>query len=115
MLVFVNHRKGNRGRGRDANHPQYMEELVRSHIKNITLMGMDAALSSRQKEDSARKYATAQIRAHETGEPQMYATSLFLDLQVRSQSCYQGCFATPSHRADFSSDKRLRTACCCMC
>lgn len=80
-------RQGSRKRGRDANHPQYMEELVRSHMKNLTLMGLDAEVSSRQKEDSAKKYATAHIRAHESGEPQMYANSIIVNLQVRLERC----------------------------
>ena len=82
-------RLGSRKRGRDANHPQYMEELVRSHMKNLTLMGLDAEVSSRQKEDSAKKYATAHIRAHESGEPQMYANSTPVNLQVRLERCCQ--------------------------
>ena len=61
-----------------------MEELIQSHIKNLTLNGMDATMSSRQKAASAKKYATADMRAHETGEPHMYASSNLLDLQVRS-------------------------------
>ena len=85
-------RQGSRKRGRDANHPQTMDELVRSHMKSMTMMGMDAKVSSRQKEDSAKKYATAHIRAHETGEPEMYASSLLLDLKVRLWCCCQCCF-----------------------
>lgn len=99
-------RQGSRKRGRDANHPQYMEELVRSHMRNLTLMSMDAAMSSRQKEDSAKKYATAHIRAHETGEPQMYANSLFLDLKVRYKCCCQRCFATDCHGVGLSIYER---------
>ena len=79
----MNCRQGSRKRGRDANHPQYMKELVRSHEKSLTFNNMDAAMSKRQKEDSARKYATAHIKAHESGELQLYASSMYLDLEVR--------------------------------
>ena len=47
------------------------------------MSSLDAGMSVRQKEDSAKKYATAHLRAHETGEPQLYASSQLLDLQVR--------------------------------
>jgi len=72
--------QGSRKRGRDANHPQYMQKLIQSDMKNLTLNSPDAVMSSLQKEDSAKKYATAHIRAHETGEPQLYTNSQFLDL-----------------------------------
>ena len=48
-------------------------------------------MSSRQKEDSARKYATAHVNAHKTGEPEMNAGSLLLDLKVRLYRCCQCC------------------------
>ena len=80
-------RQGSRKRGRDANRPQYMAELVQSHMQNLTMSSLDATLSTRQKEDSAKKYATAHIRAHETGEPQLNAGSQVMDLQVRIHCC----------------------------
>ena len=39
---------------RDANHPRYLEGLVRFHMRNLTLMGMNAALGARDTEESAK-------------------------------------------------------------
>ena len=75
-------RRGSRKRGTDPNHPQYMKALVKSHAVNLTLSNMDATMSTRQRDDSAKKYATAHIKAHQTGEKKLYTSSMLLDLQV---------------------------------
>ena len=58
-------------------------------MRSMTLMGLDAELSQRQREDSAAKYATAFIKAAESGEPQLHATGVTLDLEVCCSHCCQ--------------------------